>query len=220
MLADNFVADLTIGFDRDDSEGAGQVAVFQDPNHPAGTQPTRFRNFIAPFVDPAWLQGMLQGFTPEAINDPDGRCCISFTDTDIPTDPEGCNANLTLNWDINDALGIKSITSCRNLESRFGRDADNLPFNQQVELFLSVDYEVRSQELQLSGVAFDDRLDWTVLVPTLLRGNAYITLLVSRSHAGAWEQGEANLSPLEGEKAQQGRSPQARQRGDQQGQSD
>ena len=162
VLADNFVADLTVGFDRDDSEGAGQVAVFQDPNHPAGTQPTRFRNFIAPFVDPARLQGMLQGFTPEAINDPDGRCCISFTDTDIPTDLEGYNASLTLNWDVNDALGIKSITAYRNLESRFGRDADNLPFNQQVELFLSVDYEVWSQELQLSGVAFDDRLDWTV----------------------------------------------------------
>ena len=58
------------------------------------------------------------------------------------------------------------------------------------------------------------------LVPTLLRGNAYITLTVSCSHAGAWEQGEANLSPLEGEKAQQGRSPQARQRGDQQGEGD
>ena len=33
----------------------------------------------------------------------------------------------------------------------------------------------------------------TFLVPTLLRGNAYITLTVSCSHAGAWEQGEANL---------------------------
>ena len=57
------------------------------------------------------------------------------------------------------------------------------------------------------------------LVPTLLRGNAYITLTISRSHAGAWEQGEANLSPLEGEKARQRRSPQQRQRGGQQGQS-
>lgn len=162
LIADNFMADLTVGFDRDDSEGAPQVAVHQDPNHPAGTQPTRFRNFIAPFVDPAVLQGMLQGFTPMAINDPDGNCCISFTDTDIPTDLEGYNVNLTLNWDINDALSAKSITSYRSLESQFGRDADNLPFNQQVELFLSVDYEVWSQELQLSGVSFGDRLDWTI----------------------------------------------------------
>ena len=46
------------------------------------------------------------------------------------------------------------------------------------------------------------------LVPTLLRGNAYITLTVSCSHTEAWEQGETNLSPLEGEKARQGRSPQ------------
>ena len=162
LATDNLVADLTVGFDRDDSEGAPQVAVFQDPAHPAGTQPTRFRNFIAPFVDPAVLQGMLQGFTPQAINDPDGPCCISFTDTDIPTDLEGYNVNLTLNWDINDNLSAKSITSYRSLESQFGRDADNLPYNQQVELFLSVDYEVWSQEFQLSGVSFDNRLDWTV----------------------------------------------------------
>ena len=37
--------------------------------------------------------------------------------------------------------------------------------------------------------------DLFFLVPTLLRGNAYITLTVSCSHAGAWEQGEVNLSP-------------------------
>ena len=38
------------------------------------------------------------------------------------------------------------------------------------------------------------QIDETRLVPTLLRGNAYITLTVSCSHAGAWEQAEANLS--------------------------
>ncbi|MCB1121796.1 MAG: TonB-dependent receptor, partial [Verrucomicrobiae bacterium] len=162
LVSDNFTADLMLGIDRDDSEGAPMVALAQDPNHPAGTQPTRFRDFIAPFVDPAVLQGMLQGFTPSVINDPDGSCCHSFSNTDIPSDMEGENATLTLSWDINDNLNFKSITAYRSLESRFGRDADNLPFNQQVELFLSVDYDVWSQELQFSGTAMDDRLDWTV----------------------------------------------------------
>lgn len=162
LASDSLTADLMLGFGRDDSEGAPMVALKQDPTHPAGTQPTRFRDFIAPFMDPGILQGMLQGFTPEVINDPDGRCCISFSNTDIPSDLESFNATLTLDWMINENLSLKSITSFITLESRFGRDADNLPFNQQVELFLSVDYDVWSQELQLSGVSFDDRLDWTI----------------------------------------------------------
>lgn len=162
LASDSFTADLAIGFETDDSEGAPMVALKQDPTHPAGTQPRRFRDFIAPFVDPAVLQGMLQGFTPEVIMDPDGDKFVSYSDTDIPSDLEGYNIDLTLNWKISDTLNLKSITSYRSLESQFGRDADNLPFDQQVELFLSVDYEVWSQELQLSGVAFDDRLDWTI----------------------------------------------------------
>ncbi len=162
LASDRLTADLTIGFDRDDSEGAAQVALSQDPTHPAGTQPTRFRDFIAPFVDSAVLRGMLQGFSPQAINDPDGPCCISFTNTDIPTDLESYNASLTLNWYIHDQLRLKSISAYKTLTSHFGRDADNLPFNQQVELFLSVDYDVWSQEIQLSGTSFNDRLDWTI----------------------------------------------------------
>lgn len=162
LISDSLTADLTIGIDSDDSEGAPQVALFQDPTHPAGTQPTRFRDFIAPFVDPLVLQGMLQGFTPGVINDPDGSCCRSFSDTNIPNEMDGENATLTLTWDINDNLTLKSITSHRSLDAKFGRDADNLPFNQQVELFLSVEYDVFSQELQLSGTGMDERLNWTL----------------------------------------------------------
>ncbi len=162
LASDSFTADLMIGFASDDSEGAPMVALKQDPTHPAGTQPTRFRDFIAPFMDPGILQGMLQGFTPEVINDPDGKCCISYSNTDIPTDLESFNVNLTLDWMINENLSVKSITSFITLNSQFGRDADNLPFNQQVELFLSVDYDVWSQELQLNGRSFGDRLDWTL----------------------------------------------------------
>ncbi len=162
LASDNLTADLAIGIDRDDSAGAPMVAIFQDPEHPAGTQAQRFRDFIAPFVDPAVLQGMLQGAVSAAINDPDGRCCVSFSDTVIPSRTRGQNATLTLNWDVNENMSLKSITAYRDLDSQFGRDADNLPFNQQVELFLSVDYDVWSQELQLSGTSLQDRLDWTV----------------------------------------------------------
>lgn len=162
LASDNFTVDLTIGHETDDTDGAAAVALLQDPTHPAGAQPNNFRNFIAPALDPNVLMGMLQGFTPQAINDPNGDHFISFSDTDIPQEYESWHATLTLDWSVNENFGVKSISSWRNVDARFGRDADNLPFNQQVELFMGNDYDAWSQEVQFSGTSFNQRLDWTV----------------------------------------------------------
>lgn len=162
LASDNFTVDLMIGHETDDTDGAAAVALLQDPTHPAGAQPNNFRNFIAPALDPNVLMGMLQGFTPQAINDPDGDHFISFSDTDIPQEYESWHATLTLDWSVNENFGVKSISSWRNVDARFGRDADNLPFNQQVELFMGNDYDAWSQEVQFSGTSFNQRLDWTV----------------------------------------------------------
>lgn len=162
LASDDFTVDIMVGYEKDDSDGAAAVALLQDPTHPAGTQPNNFRNFIAPALDPNVLMGMLQGFTPQAINDPDGDDFISFSNTDIPQTYESYSATVTLSWNISDTLSLKSISSWRNVDARFGRDADNLPFNQQVELFMGNDYDAWSQEIQLSGSSFNARLDWTV----------------------------------------------------------
>ncbi len=162
LATDDFTVDVMFGYEKDDTDGAAAVALLQDPNHPAGAQPARFRNFIAPALDPNVLRGMLQGFTPQAINDPNGNHFISFSDTDIPQNYEAYNATVTLNWNLSDTLNFKSISSWRNVAARFGRDADNLPFNQQVTLFMGNDYDAWSQELQLSGTSFSHRLDWTI----------------------------------------------------------
>jgi iron complex outermembrane recepter protein len=69
----------------------------------------------------------------------------------------GMSAQMT--WDVNEWLTIKSITAYRELEMFSSRDGDNTPAN----IFATEDlYEQDqiSQELQLSGVAMDDRLQW------------------------------------------------------------
>jgi iron complex outermembrane receptor protein len=70
-------------------------------------------------------------------------------------------ASATVRWDANDAFEIKSITAWRSLESATAFDFDGTPYP---FLDQTVDVEQRqwSQELQLSGKAFDTRLNWLV----------------------------------------------------------
>lgn len=60
-----------------------------------------------------------------------------------------------------DAFTLKSITAYRDLDGHFGRDGDNSPLLlAHTEDFY--EQEQFSQEFQLSGVGFDDRLEWLV----------------------------------------------------------
>lgn len=70
--------------------------------------------------------------------------------------------SLQASYELSDSMSLKSITAYRSVESEFGRDAYNLPF--QPTSFTQDEYEQKqfTQELQLSGSAFDQRLDWIV----------------------------------------------------------
>ena len=64
-----------------------------------------------------------------------------------------------VDWEISGKVHLKSITSWREMDLDFGSDLDNTPFdfaqtNQQQE------QDQLSQELQFSGLAFNERLDW------------------------------------------------------------
>lgn len=67
----------------------------------------------------------------------------------------------TIAWEASDALTLKSISAYRDLDSFFGRDADNSPL-----LFVHTTDEYRqwqfSQELQLGGKLLDGRLNYVV----------------------------------------------------------
>ena len=90
----------------------------------------------------------------------------------IATDPDESFANeanidrndiygfsLTASWDINDYITLKSITAYRNTESHTGWDLDGTPYP-EIEQEIQIDHEQTSQEIQLSGRAFNNRLNW------------------------------------------------------------
>jgi iron complex outermembrane receptor protein len=85
---------------------------------------------------------------------------VSFT-AFSRSDVDIFGASLTLNWDITDNLTAKSITAYRELDTIFGRDSDLSPLliTQTEEVY---DQQQWSQELQLGGQLFDDRINWLV----------------------------------------------------------
>jgi iron complex outermembrane receptor protein len=64
---------------------------------------------------------------------------------------------LTLAYDINDALTVKSITGLRQLDAQFARDGDHSP-HRISQFYDDLEQDQYTQELQLLGS--HDRLDW------------------------------------------------------------
>ncbi len=130
---------------------------------------------IAPggtFFDPAAASGFPFNFTacfdPANLNNP---ACYNqryiddgSKDTNFGTDPSYQNLDvwgtaLTIDWDITDNLQLKSITSYRTFEGEFSVDQDGGP--QRVSWLIDIyEQDQFTQELQLLGSAFDNKLDW------------------------------------------------------------
>jgi len=68
---------------------------------------------------------------------------------------------MTVNWDINENLSLKSITAYREMNAVFGSDTDASPIT-YVETEQEQDQNQISQELQLIGTSFDDKFEWVV----------------------------------------------------------
>ena len=103
---------------------------------PAGTPALTFANF--------------------ATNDPyeSGGIGANFSDDDI------WGVSGTVEWRLTDNLSIKSITAYREVDSRFGRDAYNLPFQPTTGTLDEYTQEQFTQELQLQGLSFNGKLNW------------------------------------------------------------
>ncbi|MEX0299555.1 MAG: TonB-dependent receptor [Kordiimonas sp.] len=68
---------------------------------------------------------------------------------------------LTVNWDIGEKLRLKSITAYREMDAVFGSDSDGSPIV-YTETNQKQNQNQISQELQLIGTSFDDKLDWVL----------------------------------------------------------
>ncbi len=95
----------------------------------------------------------------------DPRFITDDIDTTFATGPNGTLLDiwgLALTTTVDFSMAeFKSITSYRSTKGEFNRDGDGTPFpiGEQTR---DIDYEQFSQEIQLNGSSFSDRLAWTV----------------------------------------------------------
>jgi len=95
----------------------------------------------------------------------DGRYLTGDPDVSFGTGPNNSNltawgVNLTAEWDAG-PVTVKSITAYREMEALFGRDGDGSPLP-IVHTNQAQDQNQFSQEIQIIGDSFDDRLHWVV----------------------------------------------------------
>jgi iron complex outermembrane receptor protein len=81
------------------------------------------------------------------------------TDPGVEFDDQGLSVQL--DWDITDNLSLKWISAMREYEDIFAYDSDGTPFHSSGGT-QGLTHEHTSHEGRLSGVALNDRLDWTV----------------------------------------------------------
>ncbi|HMI92705.1 MAG TPA: TonB-dependent receptor plug domain-containing protein, partial [Polyangiales bacterium] len=77
------------------------------------------------------------------------------------SDLDTWGVSLTPTWEVHPEVSLKSITAFRDMHAVFGRDGDNTPFTFR-ETFNDDEQWQFSQELQLFGDSFEDRLSWLV----------------------------------------------------------
>lgn len=65
----------------------------------------------------------------------------------------------TIDWDINENISLKSISSIRQVDSKLNRDADGSPLT-VVHCYNDFEHTQWSQEIQLSGTSADSNLKW------------------------------------------------------------
>lgn len=123
---------------------------------PGAGAPSGCLNFFEPYTGfgsadacfgPQWFEGSIGRFR-NAGSDP------SFSESSI------WGASLDLNYDLGN-VQMRSITAYRSIKSEFANDFDGTPIA-IASLVDSFDQEQISQELQVLGQAFDDRLNWIV----------------------------------------------------------
>jgi len=108
---------------------------------------------LAPFQHAGTWDTILPEF--DSFADPrfPGRRYESASDVDI------WGIAGTFDWDINDAISFKSITSYRTVKGYWTRESDHTPAS-VVQTKSFWDHEQFSQELQLQGFALDSKLKW------------------------------------------------------------
>jgi iron complex outermembrane receptor protein len=156
QASDNVTVDLSADYTRAREHSAPQklLVIGAVPGFVIGPFMPNYNTYVAP------SQGVTAPNGAKALN-------TSFlTDDPFTTYGTGPNVNdldlwgtsATVDWDLGN-VSFKSITAVRGLTATFARDGDNTPFTFRETFNHDVQAQY-SQEFQLSGLAFGDKLTW------------------------------------------------------------
>jgi iron complex outermembrane receptor protein len=108
-----------------------------------------------------WIAGPFTTYSTHQSPNP-------FTNSQIPGHPvspdtgiDSFGTALDLNWDVNDGLTIKSISSYRRVSGFWSRDGDHSPLVVLQTSNYFTQHQI-SEELQFQGKAVDNKLKWIV----------------------------------------------------------
>jgi iron complex outermembrane recepter protein len=126
-------------------------------------------NYLATFLGGQDCLGLVPGQPIDAGGNPNNPACFNEQfvlgeGQNAGTAPSFSNINiwglaLTVDYDINDNVAVKSITSYREIDAQAARDGDHSP-HVIAQFFDDIQQQQFSQELQLTVNALDDRLKW------------------------------------------------------------
>jgi iron complex outermembrane recepter protein len=146
-------ADAAVNVVRDRSAAAASV-LLRAASPPGAT--TNYLNTVVSPTLPASL-GADRIFGPQLV--PDGL--VDDTNKPLKSRLNLVQPMLNVSWDFGPAQ-LRSISSFRHMSTDFGRDACHCQYFHVFDFYGHVTSEDYSQELQLSGQALHDRLNWIV----------------------------------------------------------
>ena len=124
------------------------------PGFAVGPFMANFNTYVAPSLGITAPNGQKSLNTSFLTNDP----YTTYGTGPNVNDLDLWGASGTIDWDLG-AVTFKSITAVRGLKATFARDGDNTPFTYRETFNHDVQAQY-SQEFQLGGQSFDNRLTW------------------------------------------------------------
>jgi len=157
LPSDSFEISFSVDFSEEDENGPAFVLDDAGTLVPGGF--AGFHNNVLAGATCAYPGGITSTdpacYNNQWVSDQNLGTAQTFSDTEV------WGTRLGIEWDINENVLLRSITAYRELDAMFARDADASPIL-ITHFFDDFRTEQFSQEFQLLGRSFEDKLDWIV----------------------------------------------------------
>jgi len=160
LPSENLEVNLSGNYIDDNARGAADVLLSMDPSG--------FANYVAPGDDEPFFVSQYGVPYDERFLPPDNRTSYSTFEDPVyglkfPNENtmKTQDATLSVDWDISDTVSLKSISAYRKITGSWAYDSDSSPLSTDA-VYDTQEHEQFSQELRLTGVSLNDRLNWTV----------------------------------------------------------